>query len=60
MDNGFVRFDRVRIPRRQLLMGAAQVTAAGDYKRVGNDKLTYAGMVALRAGISIACVSAVT
>jgi hypothetical protein len=31
-----------------MLAGASVVTASGDYKRVGNDKLTYGGMVALR------------
>ena len=44
-DNGYVKFDHHRIPRLHMLMKFSVVTADGQFKRLGNDKLVYAGMV---------------
>ncbi|KAI9159398.1 hypothetical protein H9P43_008738 [Blastocladiella emersonii ATCC 22665] len=51
IDNGFVMFDRVRIPRTNMLMRFAQVTAKGDYVKPPHAKLGYSGMVAVRVGL---------
>lgn len=54
MDNGFLRFDHVRIPRENMLMRLATVTKEGKY--VQSDKprqLGYGAMVFVRQGIVI-------
>ncbi|CEQ41721.1 SPOSA6832_03472, partial [Sporobolomyces salmonicolor] len=43
------RFDKVRIPRSQMLARFAQVTAEGKYVRPPHDKLSYGGMIFIRA-----------
>jgi len=53
VDNGYVRFREVRIPRENMLMRHAQVTLTGEYVRPAHDKLSYGSMVALRAGIPV-------
>ncbi|KAI4519333.1 acyl-CoA oxidase [Schizophyllum commune Loenen D] len=50
-DNGFVRFDRVRIPLKNMLSKFAQVTEAGEYVRPPHDKLAYGGMLYIRSGM---------
>ncbi|TRM55468.1 acyl-CoA dehydrogenase/oxidase C-terminal [Schizophyllum amplum] len=42
-DNGFVRFDRVRVPLKNMLSRFARVTEEGDYVRPPHDKLGYGG-----------------
>ncbi|KAL8226739.1 hypothetical protein R6Q57_016571 [Mikania cordata] len=52
MDNGVLRFDRVRIPRNQMLMRMSQVTKEGKY--VQSDvprQLVYGTMVSVRQTI---------
>ncbi|GAA5920067.1 hypothetical protein JCM1841_004075 [Sporobolomyces salmonicolor] len=49
LDNGWARFDKVRIPRSQMLARFAQVTAEGKYVRPPHDKLSYGGMIFIRA-----------
>ena len=53
MDNGFLRLDRVRIPREHMLMRFSQVHPDGRYTRTPNThpKVTYATMVYVRAHI---------
>ena len=52
IDNGFLKMDHVRIPRRNMLMRYAKVDKSGNYEKVGSsDKLAYLGMVGIRAGI---------
>jgi acyl-CoA oxidase len=46
VDNGFMRLNRVKIPRAQLLMNSAVVTREGKYIKSSHDKLTYASMIA--------------
>jgi acyl-CoA oxidase len=50
-DNGFLRFDRVRIPRANMLMKYARVDARGLYSRPGPAKGAYGTMTRVRAGI---------
>jgi len=49
-DNGFARFNRVRIPKRYMLSKFASVTDSGEYVKPPHAKLSYAGMVHIRAG----------
>ena len=46
VDNGFARFDRVRIPREQMLSAFASVTPGGQYVRPPHAKLSYGGVSA--------------
>ena len=48
-DNGFARFDRVRIPKENMLSGFAQVTSEGEYVQPPHAKLSYGGVSALFA-----------
>ncbi|KAG8446156.1 hypothetical protein GDO86_013855 [Hymenochirus boettgeri] len=50
-DNGFLKFDRVRIPRKNMLMKHAQVEPDGTYVKPVSDKLTYGTMVFIRSMI---------
>lgn len=49
LDNGFISFDHVRIPRSQMLNRFAQVTKDGTYVKPPHDKLSYGSMVFIRA-----------
>lgn len=44
-DNGFARFDKVRIPRDSMLMRYAKVSKAGIFSVPGNAKIGYAVML---------------
>ena len=50
MDNGFLRLDRVRIPRRYMAMRYAKVDAAGRYSRVSgpSEQIAYLTMMQVR------------
>ncbi|KAG6864903.1 hypothetical protein C0991_006473 [Blastosporella zonata] len=48
-DNGFARFDRVRIPKENMLSKFAQVTDEGEYVQPPHAKLSYGGMLYIRA-----------
>lgn len=50
-DNGYLGFDRVRIPRDQLLMKHSQVLEDGTYVKPKSTKLGYATMVYVRVFI---------
>jgi acyl-CoA oxidase len=47
MDHGFLRLNKVHIPRRQMLMRFARIEKDGSYvkAKVASDKLAYLGMV---------------
>ena len=47
-DNGFVRFDNVRVPRANLLARYTNVDREGKYERRGNEKISYAVMMTIR------------
>ena len=44
VDNGYARFDHVRIPREQMLSGFASVTPDGQYVHPPHAKLSYGGV----------------
>ncbi|XP_069608159.1 peroxisomal acyl-coenzyme A oxidase 1 isoform X1 [Ranitomeya imitator] len=59
-DNGFLKFDKFRIPRENMLMKYAQVEQDGKYVKPLSDKLTYGTMVFIRSmivGDSALCLS---
>ncbi|KAI0742970.1 acyl-CoA oxidase [Daedaleopsis nitida] len=49
IDNGFARFDHVRIPREQMLSAFASVTPDGQYVQPPHAKLSYGGMLYIRS-----------
>ncbi|EFI26847.1 acyl-CoA oxidase [Coprinopsis cinerea okayama7 len=50
-DNGFARFDHVRIPKEHMLSKFAQVTDDGKYIQPPHAKLSYGGMLYIRANM---------
>ncbi|KJA24892.1 hypothetical protein HYPSUDRAFT_65201 [Hypholoma sublateritium FD-334 SS-4] len=50
-DNGFARFNHVRIPKENMLSGFAQVTDEGEYLKPPHAKLSYGGMLYIRANM---------
>ncbi|XP_075033906.1 peroxisomal acyl-coenzyme A oxidase 1 isoform X1 [Mixophyes fleayi] len=50
-DNGFLKFDKFRIPRDNMLMKYAQVEPDGTYVKPLSDKLAYGTMVFIRSMI---------
>ena len=51
-DNGFMMFDHFRIPHVSMLARYAQVKpGSGEYIKPVNSKLSYGGMVHVRASI---------
>ncbi|KAJ7493615.1 peroxisomal oxidase [Mycena latifolia] len=50
-DNGFARFDHVRIPKENMLSKFAGVTDAGQYVTPPHAKLSYGGMLYIRSGM---------
>lgn len=53
VDNGFARFDHVRIPRANMLSKFAKVTETGDYIKPPHAKLSYGGMLYIRAKMAM-------
>lgn len=53
MDNGYVRFDQVRVPRFNMLMKNARVTADGKFERIGSELIMYACMLLLRGALCL-------
>ncbi|KAJ6477780.1 peroxisomal oxidase [Mycena sanguinolenta] len=51
VDNGFARFDHVRIPKENMLSKFAGVTDAGEYMTPPHAKLSYGGMLYIRSGM---------
>ncbi|BES92692.1 unnamed protein product [Nesidiocoris tenuis] len=51
VNNGFLGFENVRIPRSQMLMKNSQVLKDGTYVRSLSDKLTYGTMIFVRVAI---------
>ncbi|CCG80995.1 Acyl-CoA oxidase [Taphrina deformans PYCC 5710] len=52
-DNGFARFDKVKIPAANFLCRYAKVDSEGKYSPAGHAKIGYGSMVALRAGMPV-------
>ncbi len=53
MDNGYVKFDQVRIPRFNMLMRNARVTIDGKFERIGSELIMYACMLMLRGALCL-------
>ncbi|KAI0659517.1 peroxisomal oxidase [Cubamyces menziesii] len=53
IDNGYARFDHVRIPREYMLSAFASVTPDGQYVQPPHAKLSYAGMMYIRSTMVI-------
>ncbi|KAF8153565.1 peroxisomal oxidase [Mycena galopus ATCC 62051] len=51
VDNGFARFDHVRIPKENMLSKFAGVTDAGEYVTPPHAKLSYGGMLYIRSSM---------
>ncbi|TFK85181.1 acyl-CoA oxidase [Polyporus arcularius HHB13444] len=51
VDNGYARFDHIRIPREQMLSGFASVTPDGQYVQPPHAKLSYGGMLYIRSSM---------
>ncbi|KAJ1565491.1 hypothetical protein HK096_002472 [Nowakowskiella sp. JEL0078] len=51
IDNGFMLFDHIRVPRNSMLMRFAQVQPDGTYVQPPNAKLSYGTMVQVRTRI---------
>jgi len=52
-DNGFLRFDHVRIPRTNMLMRYAKVTKEGVYEKPPHAKFNYTTMIFVRTNFVI-------
>lgn len=50
-DNGFARFEHVRIPRTDMLMRFTKLSRDGVLTRAKNDKITYVSMVNVRVSM---------
>lgn len=51
VNNGFLGFENVRIPREHMLMKNSEVLEDGSYIRSANEKLAYGGMTFVRVSI---------
>lgn len=55
VDNGFCLFDHVRVPREHMLMGLAEISPDGHYRKRkganGGEKILYGAMLDVRAGL---------
>jgi acyl-CoA oxidase len=50
-DNGFVRFNKVRIPRENMLQRYSRVSNRGVYTSPKQEKLSYGSMITLRVAV---------
>ncbi|XP_045386683.1 LOW QUALITY PROTEIN: peroxisomal acyl-coenzyme A oxidase 2 [Lemur catta] len=51
LDNGFLRLDRVRVPRENMLNRFAQVLPDGTYIKLGTEQSNYLSMVVMRVEV---------
>ncbi|KAK1236046.1 hypothetical protein PQX77_000725 [Marasmius sp. AFHP31] len=51
VDNGFARFEHVRIPKWHMLSKFSQVTDDGKYVKPPHAKISYGGMLYIRSGM---------
>ena len=49
VDNGWAKFTHVKLPLNRMLNRFSQIDEAGNYKRPPHDKLSYGGMIFIRA-----------
>ncbi|CAG5122877.1 unnamed protein product [Candidula unifasciata] len=55
MDNGFLKFNNIRIPRENMLMKHSQVLEDGTFVSPKNDRLLYGSMTLIRSQIVGSC-----
>ncbi|CAG5122878.1 unnamed protein product [Candidula unifasciata] len=55
MDNGFLKFNNIRIPRENMLMRYSQVLEDGTFVSPKNDRLLYGSMTLIRSQIVGGC-----
>jgi alkylation response protein AidB-like acyl-CoA dehydrogenase len=48
IDNGYIKFTHLRIPRNNMLMKFANVSDEGKFEKKGNDHVMYAVMLIMR------------
>jgi len=53
-DNGYLIFNNIKIPRRNMLMKYHKVSKEGKYEVIGDQKITYATMLKTRGFIPTA------
>ncbi|KAI0369512.1 acyl-CoA oxidase [Pilatotrama ljubarskyi] len=53
VDNGYARFDHVRIPREHMLSAFASVTPDGQYVHPPHAKISYGGMMYIRSSMVV-------
>ena len=51
VDNGWIRFNKVRIPRHNMMSKFSKVTREGKYIKPPHSKLSYSSMVVVRVDI---------
>jgi acyl-CoA oxidase len=51
IDNGYARFNKVRIPRQNMLQRYAQVSSEGIYTHAKQERMSYGSMVTLRVAV---------
>ena len=51
IDNGYVRFDKIRIPRGNMLQRYSQVSNEGVFTHPKQEKLSYGSMITLRVAV---------
>ena len=54
-DNGYLKMNNIRIPRENMLMKYTKVSKDGEFERRGNERISYATMLATRAKIPVSC-----
>lgn len=54
-DNGWARFEHLRIPRNNMLMGIASLSKEGDFSMEGDPKVLYTTMMLIRTSIVLDC-----
>jgi len=52
-DNGYLKFNKVRIPLNNMLMRHARVTPDGKFVKIGNEMMMYASMLCLRGVLGL-------
>ena len=48
IDNGYIKFNNLKIPRNHMLMKFSNVSIDGKYEKTGNDHVMYAVMLIMR------------
>ena len=48
IDNGYIKFNHLKIPRNNMLMRFSHVTVDGKFEKTGNEHVMYAVMLIMR------------